>query len=311
MAWPMSPLVAPGLTPEPPPGDRLREAHAPEDLDGFGERRDREACVLDRVLERVDAQVVLGARHEVELGRGGAERIHLSLDLQPRERPPGDRGHRLELVVHQRFVVAALRRRARLDVAGDRAPVPLDRRGQVAAGEAEHRLEERLHAPVPLVEPARERSIEDVGELAGHALDERGDAGHGLVREEPAHDVHEVRRVEGRRAMEQLEEDDSRRPHVGLHADLLVFLLLAPRLLGRHVAQRADEPFAARGGAQRHRVGGEGDAEVDELGRAAAERRLGEEDVVGLDVPVDHAHPRWASMTAPMMRGSATSSASS
>ena len=100
-----------------------------------------------------------------------------------------------------------------------------------------------------------------------------------LLEEDLRQHGHEVLAGEGRRARERLEEHAAEREHVQSRADLL----RAPRLLGRHVAERAEDRPRLRGD---HLVEA-GDAEVEELDllHAAAD----EEEVRRLEIAVDDA----------------------
>ena len=91
-------------------------------------------------------------------------------------------------------------------------------------------------------------------------------------------------RVEDRRGREQLEEDRAERPDVRAEVDVLQ----AAHLLGRHVERRAHHRVG-RGQVRRVLVDGLRDAEVEDLHARRAVGRLGDEEVLRLEVAMDDA----------------------
>jgi hypothetical protein len=137
---------------------------------------------------------------------------------------------------------------------------------------------------VPLRRLLLQAGVDDVGETGGHVAadlgqrrgrllqDRRDDLGHGVA-------------GEGQALPEQLVEDDAERPDVGADVDLVG----RHHLLGRHVPGRAHD-----GGGPRDHLVPVGDrdlrdAEVEHLHRGPARRARRQEQVRGLEVPVDHA----------------------
>ena len=124
----------------------------------------------------------------------------------------------------------------------------------------------------------------------------RGSAGSNLVegtdgaRDDVLEDLAEVVRLGGEDAGEAAVEDEAEGPDVGARVDVL----LAERLLRRHVMRRAQQRAGRGERAGRGRVslgrGELGDAEIEHLdARTLARARAREEDVGGLEVAVDDA----------------------
>ncbi len=150
----------------------------------------------------------------------------------------------------------------------------------------EHRVDGLAHLLGGLeaqVDVALEGSLEEFtprGQLRGVPVD-----GDGVLGEDGGEAGEVVGGAVGVAAADDLVKHGAEGPEVAARIDGL----RVPELLGAHVPGGAEE-HAGLGlahGAAGGRVDDPGDAEVEELGDAAPARRLAEEDVIGLEIPVD------------------------
>jgi hypothetical protein len=177
-----------------------------------------------------------------------------------------------------RVLCARVRRRLR---AGPR-PRGLEAR---AGGERLERARQLDDVPVAFGGLARDRLVDDGREqraLGARVLLER------LRR--ARRDLHDQRRVvlaiERKATRERLVEDGAERIHVAARIDVL----RANDLLGRHVVRRADRHAALGEAVALGEIEDLRDTEVEHLcERSTAVVRVAHEEVVGLEVAVDHA----------------------